>query len=165
MSILADGKTGMSIEPAKQNFELDRALGYGLLRATLGVNISLHGITRIAAGTDTFAASLARMFHATVLPPLLLWVFANALPWLEATVGLLILFGLFTRYALAAGASLIVLLTFGTGLRQDWPTASLQLSYALVFGILLVCRAWNRFSVDGLLSGDFSLASSRRPQP
>ena len=155
----------MSMEPSPQTFELDRALGYGLLRATLGVNISLHGITRIAAGTDKFAGTLVTMFHATVLPPVLVLVFANALPWLEATVGLLILSGLFTRYALAAGALLIVLLTFGTGLRQDWAIASLQLNYALVFGILLVCREWNRFSVDGLLSGDFSFASSRRPQP
>ena len=74
-----------------------------------------------------------------------------ALPWMEATVGLLVLLGLWTRYALASGALLIFVLTFGTALRQDWETAGLQLTYALVFGALLVFRHWNTLSFDVLL--------------
>lgn len=136
----------------KDTFETDWALGYGLLRATLGVNICLHGVTRIGAGTGKFAQSLVAMFHATVLPPLLMRMFGDALPWLEATVGMLVLVGLWTRYALTGGALLILLLTFGTELRQDWETAALQLTYALVFGLLLGLRERNRLSLDQLLS-------------
>jgi thiosulfate dehydrogenase (quinone) large subunit len=136
----------------KDAFETDRTLGYGLLRATLGLNICLHGVTRIGAGTDKFAQSLVAMFHATVLPPLPVRTFGCALPWMETAVGLLVLLGLWTRYALTGGALLILLLTFGTALRQDWETAGLQLTYALVFGLLLVFREWNRLSLDRLLS-------------
>ena len=92
------------------------------------------------------------MFHATVLPPLLVRMFGYGLPWMEAMVGLLVLVGFWTRYALTGGALLILLLTFGTALRQDWETAGLQLTYALVFGLLLVFRERNRLSLDQLLS-------------
>ena len=122
------------------------------MRATLGVNICLHGVTRIGAGTGKFALSLVAMFHATVLPPLLVRMFGYGLPWMEAIVGLLVLVGFWTRYALTGGALLILLLTFGTALRQDWETAGLQLTYALAFGLLLVFRERNRLSLDQLLS-------------
>lgn len=133
-------------------FETDRALGYGLLRATLGVNICLHGVTRIGADINKFAQSLVAMFHATVLPPLLVSVFGYVLPWMEATVGLLVLLGFLTRYALTGGALLILMLTFGTALRQDWETAGVQLIYALVFCLLLVFRERNSLSLDRLLA-------------
>jgi hypothetical protein len=35
---------------------------------------------------------------------------------------------------------------------QNFQTAWLQLTYALVFFILLACRRWNALSVDGWLS-------------
>ena len=55
-----------------------------------------------------------------------------------------------TRYALASGALLILALTFGTTLRQDWETAGLQLTYALVFCALLAFRHWDALSIDVL---------------
>jgi thiosulfate dehydrogenase [quinone] large subunit len=136
---------------SKNAFESDRVVGYSLLRATLGINIFLHGVSRVLAGSGNFAASLVGMFHATLLPPMLVRTFGYALPWIEATVGLLVLLGLWTRYALAGGALLIFVLTFGTALRQDWETAGLQLTYALIFGALLAFRQWNTLSFDVLL--------------
>jgi thiosulfate dehydrogenase [quinone] large subunit len=73
------------------------------------------------------------------------------LPWLEAAIGLLVLFGAFTRAALIAGALLIALLTFGSSLHQDWDVVGLQLIYALVYFVLISLRKYNTFSVDGLL--------------
>ena len=136
---------------SKNAFESDRVIGYSLLRATLGINIFLHGVSRVLAGTGNFAASLVVMFHATLLPSMLVRAFGYALPWLEATVGLLVLLGLWTRYALAGGALLIFVLTFGSTLRQDWETAGLQLTYALIFSALLAFRQWNTLSCDVLL--------------
>jgi thiosulfate dehydrogenase [quinone] large subunit len=137
---------------SKSALESDRAIAYCLLRATLGLNIFIHGVSRVLAGTGTFAASLVAMFHNTLLPPLLVLTFGRTLPWLEATVGLLVLLGLWTRSALAGGALLIFVLTFGTTLRQDWKTAGLQLTYAFIFCGLLALRDWNTLAFDTLLN-------------
>lgn len=126
----------------------DAALAYLFLRATLGLNILIHGVSRIVAGTATFAATLVQQFHATPLPSGMVSAFAHALPWLEAVIGLLVLLGAATRFALCAGALLILVLTFGSTLHQDWDVAGVQLIYAAVYAALLAFRDKNAFSVD-----------------
>jgi len=68
----------------------------------------------------------------------------------------LILVGAFTRFALLGGALLIVVLTFGATVDQDWDIAGLQLVYAVVYFGLLALVQRNRLSLD-------YLAHSRRP--
>ena len=126
-------------------------LAYALLRITLGINIALHGISRTLAGPGTFVASLTKQFAATPLPDFAVRGFGYTLPWLEALIGLLILFGAFTRVALVAGALLIAVLTFGSSLHQDWNVAGLQLIYAAVYFILIAFRRYNSLSLDRLL--------------
>jgi thiosulfate dehydrogenase [quinone] large subunit len=128
------------------------ALAFVLLRLTLGLNICMHGVSRIAAGPATFAGSLVPMFQKTPLPPWSVHIFGLILPWAEAILGLLLLVGLCTRFALVAGALLILVLTFGTTLRQDWNIAGVQLIYAAVYAALLALDRWNDYSVDRLLS-------------
>jgi len=129
----------------------DLSLAYLLLRATLGVNILMHGVSRILSGQGHFASMLIQQFHAAPLPQSLVEAFAYALPWLEAVLGLLVLVGLFTRAALILGALLILVLTFGSSLLQDWQVVGLQLIYAIVYAALLAFLNANRFSVDSLL--------------
>jgi thiosulfate dehydrogenase [quinone] large subunit len=135
--------------PQVRTFNRDAALAYLFLRATLGVNIFFHGLSRILAGPAAFAATLVQQFHATPLPSGMVSAFAHALPWVEAVIGLLLLLGAATRFALCAGALLILLLTFGSALHQDWDVAGLQLIYAAVYAALLAFRDNNAFSVDG----------------
>jgi thiosulfate dehydrogenase [quinone] large subunit len=130
----------------------DFALAYALLRITLGINIAIHGISRIVAGPAAFVATLTKQFAGTPLPHFAVQGFAYALPWAEALIGLLLLFGAFTRGALIAGALLIAVLTFGSTLHQDWDVAGLQLIYAVVYFLLLALLRHNALSVDGLLS-------------
>ncbi len=128
----------------------DRRIAYALLRAIIGVNLAVHGITRLIAGPHAFAASLLNMFHATPLPPWLVAAFGLVLPWIEAVLGVLILFGLATRYALIAASITILALTFGSTLRQDWESAGLQLIYAAIYAALLAFRSENVYSLDGM---------------
>jgi thiosulfate dehydrogenase (quinone) large subunit len=130
----------------------DGAVAYLLLRVMIGVNIFMHGATRIAAGVSAFAAGLVGMFHQTPLPPAFVHAYGVALPWLEALIGLLVLVGAQTRWALIAGFLLMLSLTFGVSLRQDWQTAGLQLTYGVVYAILLAFRQYNLLSVDALLA-------------
>jgi thiosulfate dehydrogenase (quinone) large subunit len=142
----------VSAGKSESSTESDYALAYALLRATLGVNIAMHGISRILAGVGGFAAGLEKQFAATPLPHIAVAAFAHALPWAEGIIGLLILFGFATRYALIAGALLIIVLTFGTNLHQDWQVAGLQLIYAIAYALLIAFQRYNVFSVDRSLS-------------
>jgi thiosulfate dehydrogenase [quinone] large subunit len=132
----------------------DAALAYLLLRATIGTNIFIHGLSRILAGPSHFADALVPAFQHAPLPAGFVRLFALALPWAESIVGLLVLLGFRARLALVAGSLLILTLTFGATLNQDWESAGLQLIYATVYALLLAFRHHNTFSVDGLLQID-----------
>lgn len=135
-------------DPAKAS---DLSLAYLLLRATLGVNILLHGVARLLSGPGHFVSTLAQQFHSAPLPQSLVVAFGYSLPWIEAVLGPLVLIGLFTRVALTLGALLILVLTLGTGLLQNWQVAGLQLIYAAVYAALLAFLSANRFSVDAFI--------------
>lgn len=127
------------------------ALAFLLMRLTLGLNICMHGLSRLAAG-PVFANSLVPMFQNTALPVWSVHIFGLILPWAEAILGFLLLIGLCTSVVLLAGSLLILVLTFGTTLRQDWSTAGVQLIYAAIYAALLALDRWNDYSLDRLLS-------------
>lgn len=133
--------------PATDN-QKDIPVAYLLLRVTLGVNISIHGISRIIGGPSAFAQSLVTLFQKTFLPAWAVFGFGLGLPWLEAILGLLVLTGLRTRIALIGGSILIIVLTFGSSLRQDWNSAGLQLIYASIYAALLAFLDKNTLSLD-----------------
>ncbi|MGC1298079.1 MAG: DoxX family protein [Alloacidobacterium sp.] len=128
----------------------DISLAYLLVRATLGINVLTHGVVRILSGPEHFASMLGQAFYATPLPQWLVVCFGYSLPWIEAVIGIFVLFGLFTRFFLAAGALLILVLTVGAGLRQDWDITGLQLIYAAVYAMLIAFSSANHYSIDSL---------------
>lgn len=126
----------------------DRSLAYALLRVTLGLNIFMHGTSRLLAGVGSFVTGMTKMFSNTLLPTAVVVPFGYALPWLEAVLGILIIIGLRTREALVSGALLMLALTFGTALRQDWDVAGIQLLYSAVYAALIAALRYNGLSVD-----------------
>ena len=129
----------------------DAVLAYSLLRFTFGINIMLHGVTRLLAPQGAFLAYLNHYFEKTpLMPKEILPAFAIVLPWCEAIFGALVLVGAATQFALIAGSLVLAALAFGTNLAQDWNIAGLQLIYALVYYYLLVNRErLNGISIDG----------------
>jgi thiosulfate dehydrogenase [quinone] large subunit len=138
-----NGKT-MVNEPKLRNEQL----GYALLRAVVGVNLMMHGVSRMITGPGEFAAKLVMQFEHTPLPAWSVWVFGLMLPAIEGLLGLLILAGLRTRAALVAASLVIMLLTFGSALLQDWPAAGTQLTYALVYSVLIFLHQYDGWSID-----------------
>ena len=65
--------------------------------------------------------------------------------------GLLLLLGLWTRWALLLGALTMASLVFGTALRSDWNTLAIQMLYASIYAALLAAREYNSYSVDALI--------------
>jgi thiosulfate dehydrogenase (quinone) large subunit len=127
------------------------ALPYALLRIALGLDICLHGIVRWAAGLRSFAESLLPMFQKTPLPTWSIYSFGYLLPIVEAIIGACVLFGFQTRRALISGSILMLFLTFGSTLRQDWPTVGIQLTYSVVYSLLLAGIRFNSYGVDRLV--------------
>ena len=146
--MLTDVQTG---KPAAGHWRSDASIAYAILRLTLGVNIGLRGIVRIAHGPAAFAQGIVKQMEPTILPASLVYAFAATLVWVESAVGLLLILGLQTRAALIVGGLMMTLLTFGTMQIENFQNAWLQLTYALVFFVVLALRSWDRISLDALL--------------
>jgi thiosulfate dehydrogenase [quinone] large subunit len=127
----------------------DERTAYALLRAIAGMNLLMHGLRRWLMCPAIFAVKLIEQFAKTPLPEWSVRGFALILPTIEALLGLLLLIGLRTRAALVASSLLILVLTFGSSLVQDWNAAGIQLTYALVLAALLFLRRYNGWSLDG----------------
>jgi thiosulfate dehydrogenase [quinone] large subunit len=140
--------------PAETDWRSDASIAYAILRLTLGMNIGLRGVVRIAHGHAAFAQGIVKQMDATILPPATVYAFASTLVWVESAVGLLLILGLLTRPALVAGGLMMTALTFGTMQVENFQNAWLQLTYALVFFVMLALRSWNLISLDALLGSN-----------
>jgi thiosulfate dehydrogenase (quinone) large subunit len=148
--------TSMSTSQPVTDWRSDASVAYAILRLTLGVNIGLRGIVRIAHGPAAFAQGIVKQMEPTILPATLVYAFAATLIWVEATVGILLILGLQTRLALIVGGLMMTLLTFGTMQIENFQNAWLQLTYALVLFVMLAFRSWNLISLDARLTPDRS---------
>ncbi len=140
------------LESASGRKASDTAIAYAILRLAFGANILLHGLSRVLNGRAAFLAYLTHYFeHAHLIPAGLLPVFGAVLPWVETTLGLLLVLGLFSRFTLIVGALVMTVLVVGTNLAQDWLVAGLQLPYCFIYYYLLIHLEQNSISVDALL--------------
>ena len=135
--------------PTASRQTTDTVIAYTILRLSFGANILLHGLSRLLNGRAAFLAYLTHYFeHAHLVPAGLLPLFAAILPWVETTLGLLLMLGLFSRFALIVGALVLLVLVIGTNLAQDWLVAGLQLIYCFIYYYLLIHLEQNTVSVD-----------------
>jgi uncharacterized membrane protein YphA (DoxX/SURF4 family) len=139
---------------AGNDWRSDASIAYAILRLTLGVNIGLRGAVRIAHGSAAFAQGIVKQMEPTILPPSAVHAFAMTLVWVESGVGLLLILGFQTRLALIVGGLMMTLLTFGTMQIENFQNAWLQLTYALVFFVVLALRSWNLISLDALMGSN-----------
>src|SRR4030095_10014760 len=93
----------------------DTSLAYAIFRLTFGVNICFRGIARIfVLGLDNFANGMIKQFAMTWIGPALINPFAHTLPLIETVLGVMIILGLGTRYALVIGGARDRGLSLGT---------------------------------------------------
>ena len=114
----------------------NRVLAWHLLRVSLGMNFLLHGLVRLP-NLSGFAQGMQSNFAETVLPGPLVLAFGHVLPFVEAVLGGWLVSGLRSRWALVAGSLLMLILQFGTALRQDWNALAIQMLYSLIYFQLL----------------------------
>jgi len=144
--------TASHLENVSSRQASNTVIAYAILRVAFGANILLHGLSRLLNGRAAFLAYLTHYFeHAHLISPGMLPLFGAVLPWVETSLGVLLVLGLFSRFTLIAGALVMTILVIGTNLAQDWLVAGLQLPYCFIYYYLLVHIEENRISLDFML--------------
>ncbi len=129
----------------------NRTVAFVAFRLVLGTNFFFHGLARmLGGGVEGFASGTTKAFAGTPLPPGPVHAFLSVLPYVELILGVLIFFGLFTRWALVIAQLLIAGLIFGTSMRSDWVTVSIQMIYAVALYLALANLDDNCCSLDKL---------------
>jgi len=122
-------------------------LAFVLGRILLGVDFLVHGLVRVPK-LAAFRAGMAKNYADTLLAGPLVEAFATVLPFVEAALGALLLLGLFTRPALVGGMLLLMVLVFGSGLKEQWDAIEAQLVHGFFFGALILLCQHNRLCLD-----------------
>lgn len=139
-------------DAADRDVARNHRIAYALFRLTLGLNIFFHGFIRILMGRQIFVAQTEKLFTNSFLPMWQVHLFLSILPFLEVLVGLFLILGLLTMWALVGGALLMMVLIFGTATRQDWNTVGTQTLYGLFYFFLISRMHDNCFALDRLRS-------------
>ncbi len=132
----------------------ERRWAYALLRLILGVNLFGHGFIRIYNGVPAFASGMVTQMSSALLPAALVHAFGMAVPWIEITLGTLLILAILTRLTLTAAMLFMIVLMIGVTIKQDWTTAGLQLVYGFVIFALLFLRDPYATSWPVLLGSD-----------
>jgi thiosulfate dehydrogenase [quinone] large subunit len=130
---------------------LGRALGYFILRLSLGVDMTMHYVVRTWGISQDFVPVTEKMFVGNLLPMSWVHYFLTYLPYFEGVLGVLLILGLLSRWAITAEGLLVTVLMFGTALRSDWTVVSHQMIYILFVFLLLATEQYDYFSIDSLL--------------
>ena len=130
-------------------------MAFVLLRVLTGLDFFGHGFARIFLGTHLggFAHGLVEGMAKTPLPGPMVLALGYAVPCVELVIGVLLLTGGATRFALVLAMLLMLVLMFGITMKQDWNVAGLQLFYGLVLAVLLCGRERLDQSWTALLRG------------
>jgi thiosulfate dehydrogenase [quinone] large subunit len=130
---------------------LARILGYTTLRLAMGMSMLMHGLGRLPKAT-AFTEATVKMFASSPLPPFAVTAFARVTPPVETLIGVLVFFGIATRFGLTLGGLWMVALTFGSTLIEKYDIVGIQLVYSLIFFVLLQFLEQNALSIDAAIA-------------
>jgi uncharacterized membrane protein YphA (DoxX/SURF4 family) len=111
----------------------------------------------LGAGPIAFAERLYVKPFAAMMPEPLLWIAGVTNPFVQFGVGLLLILGLFTRFAAGLGVLFLVSIIFGhlmqgpltaPGAMRDFATAN----FILMIAVMIVASLGNRWSLDALFA-------------
>jgi thiosulfate dehydrogenase [quinone] large subunit len=120
---------------------------YLMARLAMGLSFFGHGLIRLVK-LATFSKGMVDEFSRSMLPAGLVSAFSHALPFLEFIAGLLLLLGLFTRFALVLAWAEILALIFGCSLLEQWNAIFTQLFYGAYLAVLYYFTNYNAISID-----------------
>lgn len=132
---------------SQTSYKTDKQMAFALLRLTLGINMLGRVLVRLP-DVQQFAEGMARNFADTILPEPFVLVYAYVILLAEAVIGLLLILGWKTRYALAGMGLLLASLTIGQILLQNYGTVANILIYAIAVYLMLTNTEHDHFGID-----------------
>jgi thiosulfate dehydrogenase [quinone] large subunit len=127
----------------------NQVLAYTMFRLFMGLNMFLHGAVRLGPNYQNFIDWTRGVFENTWLPEWLVTLEARLIPGVELLIGILLIIGFKTRFAVILGFVLMASLVFGMNIVQDWELVNRHLIYVIAFFILMYHMELNKFSIDG----------------
>jgi thiosulfate dehydrogenase [quinone] large subunit len=129
----------------------NKTAAFALTRLTVGVNFFMHGFIRMPK-LGKFADGVVEQFQDTMIgfEPLLRG-YAYGLSFAELLLGLALIVGFKTKYALAGCSLVMTSLIFGSCVLENWSNVGTQMIYVAVVYLLLANYVPNTYSVDGWL--------------
>lgn len=121
--------------------------GYLLARLSIGMSFFGHGLIRLPE-LDSYSDAVAYSFRKSVLPGSLVHDLAYIFPLLALLIGILLLIGLFTRFAIFTGVILMLILIIGSSLIGRWDNVFIHMVYGAYLAALYWYLVYNRVSLD-----------------
>ena len=124
------------------------SITYLLARLPIGMSFFGHGLERLPK-LDAFSHGMAASFSKSILPEALVLPFGYILPVLELLTGIMLLLGLFTRFATILGVAIMLALIFGSCMIEQWNNVFTQIIYGGYLALLYYFVQYNAVSIDG----------------
>jgi thiosulfate dehydrogenase [quinone] large subunit len=121
---------------------------YLLVRLPIGMSFLGHGLQRLPILTK-FSNGMMTSFGKSFIPGALVLPFSFGLPFVELLLGILLLLGLFTRFATVLGVITMLALIFGSTSLGQWDGVFIQLMYSAYLVLLCYFLPYNTVSIDG----------------
>jgi thiosulfate dehydrogenase [quinone] large subunit len=139
---MSEAASKRSMDGLSQPASKEKHQAYLLLRLVTGMDFFGHGFARIFTGTHLggFAHWMVGDMAKAPLPAGLVLATGYGVPCIELLIGVLLLAGVATRFALTLALLLMLVLMFGVTMKQEWNIAGQQLLYGLVLAMLLFAR-------------------------
>ena len=123
---------------------------YFFLRLPIALSLLGHGLVRLPK-LQAFSNLMVTSMQKSYLPQPLILIFSYAVPFAEVITGALLLLGIYTRYALYAGLTLMAFFIFGSTTIENWEAITSQLVHAAYLaGLLLLTQYHPSFSESSL---------------
>jgi thiosulfate dehydrogenase [quinone] large subunit len=122
---------------------------YLLARLPIGMSFFGHGLERLPK-LAVFSHGMVTEFNKSILPLWLVTPFSYFLPFAELITGILLLLGLFTRFAAIFGVAIMLALIFGSSMIEQWNNVFTQIIYGAYLALLFYFAQYNSISIDGL---------------
>ena len=124
----------------------NKELGYLMARVGLGSNLFFHGLVRMPK-LQGFVAGMETKFAESMLPGFAVTATAYAIPFAELLIGIALLFGIGTRWALLATAVQMLILTSGCCLIEEFGPINSQMFLLVMSAVLMANIHLNRFAI------------------